>query len=889
MDEAAIRNRVAAVRSAMDGVNRALADLEAELNKKPAPAVEAPMPKTLAGLTKMLAETAPEAPIMHVNKPQKPQIEINDEWQKVIDYVLARSGNAFITGNAGTGKTTLLEVLKARYPGDFAIAAPTGVAALRAGGMTIHRLFHFGAHALEKGEVPTLKDDTKKKFQSMETLFLDEASMIRADLMDAIDAFMRKNGKDEKQPFGGTKVVLIGDLFQLPPVAKDGKEKDWLADRYGTDVPYFFHAECFRDIRPKIFELTKVFRQKDMQFTDALNAIRRGQMSPEHLMLINSRVNTNFVAPPNELWPILCTRNDDADTANKRMLAQLPGESKTFSATIYGEFPVKDAPTDQELTLKVGTIVMFVKNDGYENRYVNGTIGKVLKLNPLIVETPDHGDVELEPTEWESVVYDYDTRQRKLTKKVQGTFRQYPLRHGAAITIHKCLSGNSLVSTANNGLLPIKWIKPGDSVYTSDGTIQRVRLASLIGERRTLYLRTKGGREVRCTPEHKLCVNHNGNKIWIEAAKIEVGSLLVTPSFDATDSYLTCLPLPEYSARSKKLSLPATMTIDLAWWLGVMIGDGSYFDRSEGTFWLTVSSSEVRDRFITITESFGISVGQRKKPKNHSFDLWFNSVPFRTWLEKIGLSHDHAETKHIPSTVLRADSSIRAAFARGLFDTDGSVNGIGHIIFTTVSEQLASDLQHLLDSLGIESRKARPQAASYKKNGVKILTGKTSYPLRICGHAEPKFINLVGFTRQDRLSRWKAKDWSQEKCNKSSLIPHTDEVVEILDGQVEQVFDLEIENNHNFFADGLLVSNSQGLTLERVVVDFGTGAFAAGQAYVALSRATSLKGLVLRRPLQMRDVFSSTEVHCFMTGKPISRPKPRQPTLMDVVAPKVQP
>jgi ATP-dependent DNA helicase PIF1 len=364
---------------------------------------------------------------------QEPLV-INDEWRAVLDLLHNGREHVFLTGGAGAGKSTLLGHFVEHYDGVFAILAPTGVAALRVQGQTIHSFFGFGAHALDKDDIRKLPDDRRRKFQALRLLIIDEISMVRADMMDAIDHFLRVN-RENSRPFGGVRLVMVGDLFQLPPVAKEKDEKRWLEQRYGTDTPYFFHAQVWRDAPLKTCALTTIFRQKDPQFTDALNAIRSGAISPEHLSLINQRVHTAFRPSADELWLTLTTTNNAADQANQRMLHSLNTPSQTFEAVISGEFDLKNAPTDQLLTLKPGLAVMFIRNNK-DKGYVNGTLGKVTQVNPLIVEAQDR-EIQVEPEIWEQLTYEFSEKDKTLIKKVKGKFVQIPLKLAAAITIHK--------------------------------------------------------------------------------------------------------------------------------------------------------------------------------------------------------------------------------------------------------------------------------------------------------------------------------------------------------------------------------------------------------------------------------------------------------------------
>jgi len=390
-----------------------------------------------------LALVAPQPPKIEVIQPKPPEppkveepLVINDEWKTVLELLNHGSEHVFVTGDAGTGKSTLLKHFTDNFDGVAAILAPTGVAALRVGGQTIHRFFGFGAHALEDDDIQTVSDTRREKYRAVDLLIIDEISMVRAELMDAVDKFLRKNDRNASKPFGGARLVMFGDLFQLPPVSKEKDEKKWLMGRYGTDMPYFFHAEVWRETPPKLCQLTTIFRQKDPAFTDALNAIRRGTSTEDHLKLINSRVDRGFQPPAGsgDLWLTLTTTNAGADINNRNMLAAIQSDPRFFQATVTDAFDLKDAPTDERLELKVGAAVMFIKNN--PGVWVNGTLGKVHSLDPLTVDIKGRIE-EVTPETWEKIVYELDEKTKKLRKSVQGKFTQIPLKLAAAITIHK--------------------------------------------------------------------------------------------------------------------------------------------------------------------------------------------------------------------------------------------------------------------------------------------------------------------------------------------------------------------------------------------------------------------------------------------------------------------
>jgi len=369
------------------------------------------------------------------------ELIITPEWSTALELLNnPNSGHLFITGEAGVGKSELVRYFIEHYDGVCAVLAPTGRAALLVNGETIHKFFRFGAHQLDEGDIHVVSRNDRDKYTSIDTILIDEASMARADIIDAIDLFMRKNGRNPNLSFGGCRIILVGDPYQLPPVV-DGKNENlanWLEQKYGTQTPFFFHASVWRETGLRTINLTTIFRQKDPVFTEALNAIRSGAAihKPDYLKLFNSRLNPSFKAPDEHPWIALTTTNKDADAANQRMLTALAAPARTFESLCTGEFKLWDAPTDEHLTLKPGAAVMFIRNHA-EGSYVNGTTGIVKRVTPRL-EVEANGQIyEVETATWQSISYEHDAKTKRLRKKVTGEFSQIPLKLAAAITIHR--------------------------------------------------------------------------------------------------------------------------------------------------------------------------------------------------------------------------------------------------------------------------------------------------------------------------------------------------------------------------------------------------------------------------------------------------------------------
>ena len=365
--------------------------------------------------------------------------ELKMAWQLV-----ERTGcNIFLTGKAGTGKTTFLRELRSKSPKRMVVLAPTGIAAINAGGTTIHSFFQLPLSPYVPGATFGGREQKKYQFgkvkrsiiKTLDLLVIDEISMVRADLLDAVDAVMRRY-RMHNQPFGGVQLLLIGDLQQLAPVVKDG---EWEMMKQYYDTPYFFSSRALQLAQYHTIELRRVFRQQDGAFVELLNRIRENRADADTLAALNRRYIPGFVPPPGSDYIRLVTHNRQAQLVNDAELAALSAPAYTYRAEVSGTFPETSFPADERLTLKQGAQVMFIKNDT-EHRYYNGMIGEVVYADAetLRVKSRDTGEViELEPAEWTNAKYVIDSRTKEITETVEGVFRQYPLRPAWAITIHK--------------------------------------------------------------------------------------------------------------------------------------------------------------------------------------------------------------------------------------------------------------------------------------------------------------------------------------------------------------------------------------------------------------------------------------------------------------------
>ena len=345
--------------------------------------------------------------------------------------------NILITGRAGTGKSTLLAYFRDHTKKKVVILAPTGVAAVNVSGQTIHSFFQFKP-SVTPASIKRKKSAGKTIYKKLTTIVIDEVSMVRADLLDCIDKFLRFNGPDEKLPFGGVQMIFIGDLYQLPPVVTSA-EREIFRTHYSS--PYFFSAKVFDQLNMEFLELEKVYRQKDDEFVRLLNTIRNRTVTDDDLAKFNSRCDPQFEPSAGSFYLSLTSTNDLAAAVNEKRLAELPGKIWKARGEIIGDFGKEYLPTDVDLKLKRGAQIMLLNNDSY-GQWINGTIGKIRKFETdddgeeIIVADLDNGDTaRISPYTWK--IYRFFLKNGELRSEGVGSFRQYPVRLAFAVTIHK--------------------------------------------------------------------------------------------------------------------------------------------------------------------------------------------------------------------------------------------------------------------------------------------------------------------------------------------------------------------------------------------------------------------------------------------------------------------
>lgn len=358
------------------------------------------------------------------------EFTLSPEQAAVFDNIETTRDNIFVTGRAGTGKSTLLNHLSWNTSKQVVICAPTGVAALNVGGQTIHSLFLLPIGVIADREIDQ-SAALRKLLNTIDTLVIDEVSMVNADLLDAVDRSLRQARQRPLEAFGGVQLVLFGDPYQLAPVPGDEDERAYFDDQYRS--MWFFDAKVWQETDLRIFELSTIHRQHEQEFKYMLNAVRHGRVTAEIAEQLNT---TGARTPPTDGTITLATTNATVNRINASELARLPGRVLTAKAEITGEFGGRAYPADESLELKVGAQVMFLRNDS-DQRWVNGSVGTVTKISSTVFVEVDGEEHEVQPAVWEKYKYSYSAATKQLKRDIVAEFTQFPLRLAWAVTIHK--------------------------------------------------------------------------------------------------------------------------------------------------------------------------------------------------------------------------------------------------------------------------------------------------------------------------------------------------------------------------------------------------------------------------------------------------------------------
>ncbi|MFN8285026.1 MAG: DEAD/DEAH box helicase [Chitinophagales bacterium] len=489
------------------------------------------------------------------------------------EFALKTSEHLFITGKAGTGKTTFLKSIQKNTLKNTVVAAPTGVAAINAGGMTLHSLFQlpFQAFLPTKQRVPanftnmhTLFENLKlskvkiEVLKEMELLIIDEVSMLRCDYLDAIDIILRTVRKNQHTAFGGVQVIFIGDLFQLPPVVKDD---EWKVLNEYYESPFFFSAQVIKECNLLNVEFTKIYRQSEEKFIRLLNKVRNNEMDEENFYLLNSRYEPELLSEL-EQHITLCTHNWKADKINQSQLQKLESDLYEFKGELNGSFNENALPTEFNLQLKQGAQIMLIKNDSKpEKRYYNGKLATVIKLTKEEITVrffDDDNEMVLEKEKWEDVRYSYNTATDKIEEEVVGSYVQYPIRLAWAITIHK-----SQGLTFENAV-----IDAGNAFAAGQVYVALSRCKTLHG----MHLMTQISPSAITTDQRiidysdaYLCDEHSLQQL-LPIAKIEFSKTQLLKAFDWTKTmdvvYLLGLLIDEKKIPDKETAMELARTME---------------------------------------------------------------------------------------------------------------------------------------------------------------------------------------------------------------------------------------------------------------------------------------------------------------------------------------
>jgi len=371
-------------------------------------------------------------------------LDFNPQFTRTLELFKKTGQNVFVTGMAGTGKSTVIDYLRKTSAKNTVFLASTGVAAVNIGGQTLHSFFRFGPDITTNAvKEIKIRRDARKMYRELETVVIDEISMVRADVLDCVDEFLRIHGPRAGTPFGGVRMFFVGDLHQLPPVTQREEESIFNGGPDGVyESRYFFDSRAFKGSEFMTVHLEKVYRQKDPDFVEVLKKIRDNTAGEKELKYLNARCSAVTAHPGQEFYIYLATTNAIVNRINEQKLNELNGKCHFYLGTLTGKFKQNNMPTGEEIHLKTGAQVMLLNNDA-EKRWVNGTVGRIVKIEKcagddiIVVELADGRVVDVAPFTWDMYNFTYDQTSKTIKSDKVGSFRQFPLKLAWAITIHK--------------------------------------------------------------------------------------------------------------------------------------------------------------------------------------------------------------------------------------------------------------------------------------------------------------------------------------------------------------------------------------------------------------------------------------------------------------------
>jgi len=711
--------------------------------------------------------------------------------------------NVFLTGQAGTGKSYLLEEAITLAPFDVDITAPTGVAALNVGGRTVHRWAgmllgpepgqsddHYWRD-LQRQPYPSLAAGWRR-IQTCECLVIDEISMLNGRTFTFLE-YMFRTLRESKEPWGGCQIIVTGDFLQLPPVRKDDTlPYDWC-----------FATPAWKASHFEMIQLTKVRRQGEPAFVSALGAMRIGEIEGANAILLNSCVSNH----PDPSIPRLLTHNAQVDHWNQLMLEDLPGDMWVHEAIQSGsdngiKFLEKNLLCPMTLELKVGARVMTLINDHGE-RFVNGSTGYVRGFDggDIWIGLDDGGVVGVGINRYSS---GGKHRKKPVEGQVEegdpreGVIKQYPVRLAYAMTIHKCVDANTRVLLDSGSVMPISNLRQADSI-TLGGRVIAIEKS----DRRAFKIVTKMGYEIVASWEHAWETDLG----WIETSHLADRQCAIALDFKKVDY---CGVRDDYS-----------------WWLGAMVGNGTYNDSKEGGFHFSTTSKTLGNKWSKIALSIGFA---KANWRSDGRGLHATSVGLRKRMQNDGLEYLKGPKKRIPQIIWERGYCSWVSFLQGLFDTDGSV-GKSFVVLTTVSKDMSRDVQDMLLLCGIVS----------KRNSFPGVKDRY-WQVRINAEFIRQFEARIGFSEKSKRDKL-------FKCRPNRIIVKFngyDPVVSITSlGKSVPMVDIEVAPPHRVGFGPFVGHNSQGMTLNSAYVDIRS-AREPGQAYVALSRVKTAAGLKLK-------------------------------------------